>query len=293
MAKQHNPCLDYPLLMIPDRHVSNVCFFVSASDGRCCKMRLPEISREYYCVGCFYGWLLIAHIRFRDLLFLLNPFTGASIDLPIWDVTKSIYRATLSLPSTESNCFVAILSCLSTISFCKLGDQEWTKLDCNLYGPKEALLSKGKLYVLCDQIHLCETDSSTHPKLDIMKLRHHSFSDGMIPACLVESGDEILLVLKGRKGAHYSRELNLPWNRFIVLQLELSTSSWIELGSLRDHILFIGNDCSVSLQAKELGCRGNHIYYAGDHYNNWLVFDMEDGSTTPGPTVCGEFSESL
>lgn len=53
VAKQHNPCLDYPLLMIPDRHVSNVCFFVSASDGRCCKMRLPEISLEYYCVGCF------------------------------------------------------------------------------------------------------------------------------------------------------------------------------------------------------------------------------------------------
>lgn len=272
-AKQHNPCLDYPLLMIPD--VGDGRLFVSARGGKQCKMRLPEFGKGYCYVGCFYGWLLIGVTHLRHILFLMNPFTGARINLPPWDVTKSVYRATLSLPPTEPNCLVIILNYMqSNISFCRLGDSKWTTQECRLERPEEALWFGEKFYILCDQIRLPDAECSAQSKLAIMKLPHHSFSSPNSPKCVphvVESGGEILLVLKV-----YREPCTSTVNRFVVLQLELSTSTWIELESLRDHILFLGENCSVSLQAARLGRRGNLIYFTEPHYTGWAVFDMED-----------------
>ncbi|XXG54920.1 hypothetical protein AAC387_Pa03g2687 [Persea americana] len=280
-AKQHNPSLDYPLLMTPGRRVGrrvdDECrFFIKASDGKRCVMLLPEFGKRYAYVGCFYGWLLIGDVYLRHLLFLMNPFTGARIDLPLWDVTKSVYRATLSSPPTEPNCVVIILNYwYSNITFCRIGDNAWTTQECHLEKPEEALLFRGKFYILCHQLRLPDAECSSQPKLAMMKLPqgpHHSFTLWKCVPYLVESGDEILLVVKG-----YSRP-NGPVDRFIVLQLDLSTSSWLVLESLRDHILFLGENCSVSLQAARLGRRGNLIYFTEPHHSGWWVFDMENGS---------------
>ncbi|CAL1398123.1 unnamed protein product [Linum trigynum] len=95
--------------------------------------------------------------------------------------------------------------------------------------------------------------------------------------------------------AQYMRERTV---RFKVYRLDAGEKAWVELGSLGDTVLFIGDDSSFAASSSDLyGCKGNCIFFV-DTYNArelgglgkeddgmWVegicVFELESGSMGP------------
>lgn len=72
---------------------------------------------------------------------------------------------------------------------------------------------------------------------------------------------------------------------FIVLRLDHSTSSWVEMKTLGNRVLFLGPSCCASFNPTELGCRGNQIYFTEPLFDNatWRMFNVKnDGSIESG-----------
>lgn len=92
---------------------------------------------------------------------------------------------------------------------------------------------------------------------------------------LVESVGEILLVADlctefVRSGAASFKEF----------RPDASTSSWVEMEWIGNRVLFLGNNCSASFTATELGFKENQIYFTAPNtpHAGWYVYDMEEGS---------------
>lgn len=77
---------------------------------------------------------------------------------------------------------------------------------------------------------------------------------------------------------------------FNIYKLNEDEGLWVPVDSLGDQVLFLGDDCSLSVSARDFeGCKGNCIYFtvygytiydAYPGYHAWL-FDMDDHSLKP------------
>lgn len=124
---QLSQCLNSPLLMLPYSQVDDNCrSFKCPFSDRCYRIHRPKFNRRYECLGSFHGWLVMVDMYSRDTIFLFNPFTDAQIDLPKWDRTKIIYKASLSSSPSDPNCIVMILDdSVLGLRFCRVGDDKW------------------------------------------------------------------------------------------------------------------------------------------------------------------------
>ncbi|KAK3412773.1 hypothetical protein EUGRSUZ_I01470 [Eucalyptus grandis] len=102
--------------------------------------------------------------------------------------------------------------------------------------------------------------------------------DGLQTKCLVESVGELLLV--------YMHWDETP--RFKVYKLDREEKVWNEVKDLGDRVLFLGDECTFSASAADLGaCKGNCIFFIdqdGDIAASSLkivVYDMESGIFGP------------
>eukprot|EP00268_Persea_americana_P007475 TRINITY_DN12779_c0_g2_i2.p1 TRINITY_DN12779_c0_g2~~TRINITY_DN12779_c0_g2_i2.p1 ORF type:complete len:119 (-),score=7.39 TRINITY_DN12779_c0_g2_i2:746-1102(-) len=100
--------------------------------------------------------------RYSEEIFLLNPFTGARVDLPRCNRFR-IRRIELSSAPTEPNCTVIILEeAVCGFKFCRVGDDEWKVESFSPALPQNALVFKMKLYLLCFPRHsLSDTEATT------------------------------------------------------------------------------------------------------------------------------------
>ncbi|XXG83729.1 hypothetical protein AAC387_Pa10g1420 [Persea americana] len=271
-AKQLGHCLNSPLLMLPSLG-EGFHHLKCPLDRRWYMLTVPpDFSLTYQCLGSFHGWLLMVHAVTRDIIFLFNPFTSTRIDLPQWGGTI-IYKATLSSAPKDPNCTVIILDESHwSFSFCRIGDVEWTRRDSDSTFLTDALMFRGKFYLLCSQ----KPATNTIPLLNVeyLELPHQPYSDAVIDnvSHLVESAGELLLVVK-----RYDLPDILPFD-FMVFKLDPSTSLWIETKKIGNRVLFLGRS-SASFNATELRCKENQIYFLEPlyDYTTWWAFNMEDG----------------
>ena len=85
--------------------------------------------------------------------------------------------------------------------------------------------------------------------------------------------------------------------RFDVFRLNEVVGRWVEVASLEEWVLFLGDDCAFSASAKELGVeRGNYVVFRDDGLgavrigNGVGVFDLDDGRILP-LSECPDFSK--
>ncbi|KAL8158830.1 hypothetical protein V2J09_000367 [Rumex salicifolius] len=86
-----------------------------------------------------------------------------------------------------------------------------------------------------------------------------------------------------------------------VFKLDMGGQGWVEIKSLGDHVLFLGDNCTFSARAEELlGCKGNCICFNLGEYRFQFpsnpeqgdalrcadigVFNLEDGKIAPFET---------
>ncbi|KAF5726991.1 hypothetical protein HS088_TW22G00677 [Tripterygium wilfordii] len=172
-----------PWLLLPHENSNHELRFFDMSSGREYKFNLPKPMKGGWCCGCSKGWIVIAKgSKFNPRLFLFNPISGFSIELPsirtvalyddnIHDMSEDeSYDFSLfiiiELSSADlSTCIVAALygdQCNdnSVIAVCRPDDDDWFTF------PKEGdyydvLFSNGVLCVLDGKVELEETYTLT------------------------------------------------------------------------------------------------------------------------------------
>lgn len=289
VATQLSQCQDSPLLMLPWPQVdNNIGYFLCPVDGRWYRLNQPEFDKRYKCVGSSHGWLLMMDVFSRDEIFLYNPFRGTRIDLPQWNgsyKSDDIIKVALSSTPTGPNCTIIILDLtFNGFRFCSIGDAKWMVEESNSYFQIDAVVFRGRFYLLSYHKPKSTTNAAAHLKCEYLGFPHMSFPYEYV-SHLVESRGEILLVLRR------NRSIGMPANSFVVFKLDLSTSSWVRMREIGNQVLFLGKSCCVSFTATELGCRENQIYFTEPDCDNtrWWVFDMEDGSIKSGLTSYDPF----
>ena len=96
--------------------------------------------------------------------------------------------------------------------------------------------------------------------------------DGGDKKYLVESDGQLLMVDMYVDDDHDW----LVW--FKVFKLDLEGKSWVELKSLVDRVLFLGDDCTFSASALELlGCKGNCIFFSTNYFYGSVEEDGGNG----------------
>ncbi|KAL2330767.1 hypothetical protein Fmac_018348 [Flemingia macrophylla] len=124
---------------------------------------------------------------------------------------------------------------------------------------------------------------------------------------LVESDGALLLVdlyLSNREFEDFddydAAEIAIEWERtvrFEVFRLHEEEKRWVEVTSLGDTVLFLGDDCAFSASANDLGVgRGNCIIFRDDGLegvrvqNGMGVFNLDDGKISP-LSECPDFAQ--
>ncbi|XP_020224314.1 F-box protein SKIP23 [Cajanus cajan] len=121
---------------------------------------------------------------------------------------------------------------------------------------------------------------------------------------LVESDGALLLVdlflSNDREFEDFDDFDAFEWERtvrFDVFSLDREGKRWVEVRSLGDRVLFLGDDCAFSASAKDLGVRrGNCVVFRDDGLggtrvqNGMGVFYLDDGKISPLPE-CPDFAQ--
>ncbi|KAK9288889.1 hypothetical protein L1049_017356 [Liquidambar formosana] len=278
-------------------------------------MLKKELS-ESRCLGSSHGWLVL--LDQTECLYLLNPFSRTRIQLPDLPNFHSIAKAVLSSDPGDSNdCTVLVMYAKrSNLAFCKVGDGGWTNLDGkhesysdilffndHLYAlPGKSSVEVWDLYALPDKSSVEVWDfrepfptrrhiNLSYPEKTMEELRQLSPSDiHCRRLCLVEWSGHILLVARFLGYlSNDDREMNIKPRTmlFELYKLDFNEEKWIEVDSLGDGCLFLGENHSLSLSAQDVrDCKENSIYFINfqvkKHYTYGRlaldVFNLEDQS---------------
>ncbi|CAL5357190.1 unnamed protein product [Camellia sinensis] len=161
------------------------------------------------------------------------------------------------------------------LAMLRVGDDSWTPIHTQHFVCDDVIVYKGNFYtvdrsgrafVLGPNMNLIEIAPPPTNENGKKKKKH-----------LVESIGDLLLVdkyfeLHERNVFYYKdgKERVKSSNREMVSEmrvyrLNVDEHRWVEVRSLEDQILFVGDDCSYSVSAREFpGCRGNRVVYE-DH----------------------------
>ncbi|KAA8535954.1 hypothetical protein F0562_028432 [Nyssa sinensis] len=193
--------------------------------------------------------------------------------------------------------------CLEKLAMFKSGDKKWTVID-DLPSPyDDVILFDGQFYAVDSTGRAVIVDSS--PSVNLVA---HSVFGGD-KKFLVESCAELLLVdmylstgPEEDLGSYEYFEFYDEFDcymiertiRFKVFKLDQEGQKWVEVKSLGDQMLFLGDNCAFSASASDFTeCKGNCIFFT-DHFlssnreedgvfkgHGIGVFDLETGSIGP------------
>ncbi|XP_058215547.1 uncharacterized protein LOC131326707 isoform X1 [Rhododendron vialii] len=268
-------------------------------------------SADYF-VGYSQGMLVArGGVEPSDRYYLWDPIDRVCGMLPLWDVSVPFKHVALSSSPKDhkSICTVMVLTGIKrpAFAFCDLrgGIQKptfsfrdlreagnkyaWFQQDSTLVEPHSsnhplmqftnAIGLEGKFYALSLQgilavmekidSHFRITSLGTNravPSVHAMHFKEY----------LIESNGEILLVfLVSRKSIHRVENVE-------VYRLRFDRLSWVKMESIGDRTLFVGTNCCMSVNASKIGCKVDCIYFSNQTVGEWLVYDMERGSISPG-----------
>lgn len=140
----------------------------------------------------------------------------------------------------------------------------------------DVILYGGRFFAVddCGRIVLVDPTS-----LQVIEIVPQMKTSGGQKKSLVKSRGELLLVDKYQPQKRWDSPC-LNKVEFRVYKLEIKYKRLVEVKSLGDHILFLGQDCSFSLPARFFGggCKGNCIIFADLVYK---VYNLDDGKLSP------------
>ena len=156
-------------------------------------------------------------------------------------------------------------------------DNKWVLIDDMLsqLSYEDVVLYSGKFLAVDENRRTVLIDPSS---LQITEIVPPMETRGGQKKSLVKWKRELLLVDRH----HHNRRDRSGKNKveFRVFKLEIEHRRWVEVKSLDDRILFLGQDCSFSLPARCFGggCKGNCIVFADPVFT---VFSLDDGKLLP------------
>ncbi|KAJ4958230.1 hypothetical protein NE237_025341 [Protea cynaroides] len=257
---------------------------------------------------------------------LFNPFSRFCIQLPSLSTfsypqysfkpehlhdSHYILKAVLSASSCRTTDFVvvAIVTNMRKLAYYKPGAYKWTTIETQRSWFVDVIYYRGLFYAIGNNGPIVTYDFSSEPPIVteiIVQLLKGRITCSM--HYLVELLGGLLLVLRHFMWLDDDNEDNNDDNQilvyrgigrlqyktfnFQVLKLDESKRQWIQMESIGNHILFLGNSCSMSLPAQDFPeCKGNSIYFNDDYWNesneppysypNIGVFNFENGSVEP------------
>lgn len=302
--------------------------FLSLLTSKTYELRLPEaIGRK--CFGAGYGWLMTIGTDLQ--INLLHPFSRQQICLPpmltfpvqydyndkfpprdfyYFFVRKIVMSSNpgkkKSSPNYNPDCIVAaIYGEVDILAFARLGDSVWTNITVPSRSYDDIVYYSGKFYAVdCHGVVVvCDLDDDNGPKAIVVAPAPTKTRDS-IQKYLVESAGELLLVSRIRGGTLFeaddkkkakSRYYTIGFSIFRLEECRGEGNKYayslVELNTLGDQALFLGNNVSTSLSSLE--CKGtfkaNCIYFTDDNFelyshepggggNDAGIFDMEKGT---------------
>ncbi|PRQ47295.1 putative F-box domain-containing protein [Rosa chinensis] len=209
--------------------------------------------------------------------------------------------------SLNSDCPALMMIVEGKLYHCKLGvDGEIPKckeIESLISSIKyvDVICHEGKFYVVSVDGRTVVVDSSLTAKMIATPISAPVIPRS-VPACirkryLVESFGELLLViyLATTTECRHLSELGVT---FEIFKLNAAEKQWVEMATLDDRILFVGEDSCFSVLARDFpGCKGNCIYFYDPCsrrckyrsqpriFSNIGVFDIDGGGSNRSPRV--------
>lgn len=320
---RHLPC-QLPWLMLPKSHRRlSRCGFFSLSENKVHSLNLPEASHSKRLCGSSCGWLII--LDETPVITAVNPINRAKINLPhlssfpnvlqfnLFDIgreytlrtrTGGVYSRNLkemrdyflkkvifsSSPSSEEDCVAfAILIQTGELAFCNKGDKAWTFIE-NAESYSEDVIYHNGLFYAVDKsgsVVVCDVNGPS-PSVSLVETPQQFGGDMQY---LVSSLNELLLVTR-YVDLEFEYDAGHPYMvyktyLFEVFRLDMKGPSWVNIRSLGNQVLFLGENASLSLLASDFsGCKANCIYYTDDYsesnydglwgYHDLGIFNLED-----------------
>ncbi|XP_042493467.1 putative F-box protein At5g55150 [Macadamia integrifolia] len=303
-----------PFLMLPpgDNSTETRPFF-NLSSCKISELHIPNIHQKW-CCGSSHGWLVTVDESIGEIQ-LFNPVSGGSIVLPSLSTFSYpqhnfepefssnkhyIHKAILSSnPHRTSNyVVVAIVTNTKMLAYWKPGADRWTTIRSKKWVHFEDFIyHKGLLYAVSNNGPVVTYDFSSEPPIAREIIGRPPEGRTCDLYYLVESLGELLLVLRHYKWLALDYDdydvIRFKTMKFQVRKLDESKRKWIQMESIGDRILFLGNSYSISLPAQEFPeCRGNSIYFNDDYdygpyeppskgYHDIGVFNFESHHVEP------------
>ncbi|KAH7841427.1 hypothetical protein Vadar_029758 [Vaccinium darrowii] len=305
----------FPWLMLAEENNSDYRGFVSATEGNLIgKLLLPE-AKGKRCLETL-GWLVTVSAagdmnlldpisRFQIPLPHISTFKHYQGDIPIdfLCIQKAVLSSRPCISSKENNyVLMVIYEACGFLGFWKPGDMAWTTIEtrpsafCDItyyHGQFYTVNSAGNIFV-CDVglrdptvVYLCGGISR-----EILEFKQ---------PYIVESNGEVLVVVQDRYLLDYSGDygdeeededadsgfytkdedeskIDYRTKEFRVYKVDLRNWEWVELQSLGDNALFVGDNASISVQASKFrGIRPNCIYFTDDCSPRYIWFKRGRG----------------
>ena len=306
-----------PMLMIPTKRKSRKkrsLYGISSKKVYPFQLPLPYSRR---CCGSTYGW--IATVDRRNVITLFNPFKNvAPISLPrinrgdVWDDTfyeRNIHKVTLSAdPATNPDDYVVatVHNQCCHLAFIKAGQKCWTYIDYVDKGLKcfnDITFYKGLIYavgrwegIVSFDLRYSNDPSGSEtivPNILSPQIFGGSYSGR---AYLVKSLEGELWMVRRFLGFCPGEDYHSSRTKsFKVYKLEVDAQGGklldkLELKSLGDNILFVGDNDSISVSASYFSsCLQKDSIYYTDDFNDELIpyqsgpfdlgfYNVKDGS---------------
>jgi hypothetical protein len=323
----HNPQVKnnvLPMLMIPTKRCRTKRCLYGISTNTTYHFQLPVNHNNRLC-GSSHGWVAKTEEKSKGTyITLLNPFKNlVSIRLPRISIPKyhrhrrhpecNVHKVILSCnPTTRPHDYVVVViyGMWLCLAFTKAGQKSWTYVDSKLKlkdcGFHDIIFYKGLVYAVGRKnnivsFDICNSkDSFDHEKVipNVLSSGDRNYSER---AYLIESLEGDLLLVK--KWAEFPEDDNLPVSppasgtrEIEVYKLELDLQSnkliqMIQIHSLGDNVLFVGDSESVSMSASYFAnyLQKDSIYYTADFYDDIVhpypngpfdmkIYNVKDGS---------------
>ncbi|KAJ8772608.1 hypothetical protein K2173_027785 [Erythroxylum novogranatense] len=257
------------------------------------KVYLPPVSTFPNVIAFSYSNVGREYVTVRGLIDRERPETVSLRHMRDWFIKKLVLS---SSPKRNRFATMAILHS-SELAYCKQGDQSWTILETVLGYSEDVVYFNGLFYAVnkFGQTVVCDV-SGDSPTVSFLVMTPQLGGDLQY---LVGSGQELLLVTRYidvemdlDDVAEIPEHLGYKTRRFEVFRLNWRESEWERVRNLGDSMLFIGQNCSLSLQASDFsGCLGDRIYYTDDYSENSCygerdmgIFKLEDESLETLPS---------
>lgn len=185
----------------------------------------------------------------------------------VQDCGYHVFKATITadpLTNPDDYMVVVIFRYSLELAFIRPAiDSKWTKVDLDQRGIFDILFHNNKLYVLKLEDELLSYDILGPSKSHVTLIEHTDHRDGYVKPYLVTSSEgDVLQVKRYLKRDKKTATIRVT-TRFRVFKL--AKSRWIEITSLADGAMFLGDNSSVYVRASNfVGCKSNCIYFSHD-----------------------------